>query len=123
MRRSSFVQVLAERPRDKHGLANDPGASWPTVDRVVHGLLDASLAKRAENRYRLACIGRCALGVCGECLDSSRGVHSARGLLSISSVDVPLGPAFLAGATVHTSTSDILSNAIQGLLSSVEDAE
>ncbi len=123
MRRSSFVRALAERPRDKRGLADDLGTSRSTVDRVVRELLDAGLAERAEGRYRLTCVGRCALGAYDECLDSLGGIQSARDLLSMLPNDAPLDPAFLTGATVHTSAPDIPDSAIRELFSSVENAE
>lgn len=123
MRRSSFVRSLAERPRDKRGLADDLDTSRSTVDRVVRELLDAGLAERVEGRYQLTSVGRCALGAYDECLDSLRGVHAARDLLSMLPADAPLDPAFLTGATVHTSTPNIPDSAIQELFSSIEHAE
>ncbi|ELZ91043.1 helix-turn-helix transcriptional regulator [Haloferax sulfurifontis] len=123
VRRSSFVRALAERPRDKRGLADDLDASRSTVDRVVRDLLDAGLVERADGLYRLTCVGRCALGAYDECLDSLRGVKAAQDLLSMLPTDAPLDPAFLAGASVHTSTPDIPDSAIRELFSSVESAE
>ncbi|MFC7128277.1 helix-turn-helix transcriptional regulator [Haloferax chudinovii] len=123
VRRSSFVRALAERPRDKRGLAADLDTSRSTVDRVVRDLLDAGFVERADGRYRLTCVGRCALGAYDECLDSLRGVQAARDLLSMLPTDAPLDPAFLAGASVHTSTPDIPDSAIRELFSSVESAE
>ncbi|MGB9955931.1 helix-turn-helix transcriptional regulator [Haloferax prahovense] len=123
MRRSSFVRSLAERPRDKRGLADDLDTSRSTVDRVVRELLDAGIAERSDGQYRLTCVGRRALDAYDECLDSLRGVHAARDLLSMLPADAPLDPAFLTGATVHTSTPNIPDSAIQELFSSIEHAE
>ncbi|RDZ63388.1 hypothetical protein C5B90_09575 [Haloferax sp. Atlit-12N] len=123
VRRSSFVRSLAERPRDKRELADDLDTSRSTVDRVVRELLDAGLAERSDGQYRLTCVGRRALDAYDECLDSLRGVHAARDLLSMLPADAPLDPAFLTGATVHTSTPNIPDSAIQELFSSIEHAE
>ncbi|POG56558.1 helix-turn-helix transcriptional regulator [Haloferax marisrubri] len=123
VRRSSFVRSLAERPRDKRELADDLDTSRSTVDRVVRDLLDAGVVERVEGRYQLTCVGRCALGAYDECLDSLRGVHAGRDLLSMLPADAPLELAFLTGATVHTSSPNIPDSAIRELFSSIESAE
>ncbi|KAB1193772.1 ArsR family transcriptional regulator [Haloferax sp. MBLA0076] len=122
VRRSSFLEALAERPRDKRTLAEDLETSRSTVDRVLRDLMDAGFVRHTEGVYELTLLGRCLLEAFGRYERTIDGVSSAQELLEMLPPDAPIDPVFFAGARVHTPSPEIPDSVIQQLFASVKDS-
>ncbi|KTG27733.1 helix-turn-helix transcriptional regulator [Haloferax profundi] len=123
VRRSDFLEGLAERPRDKRTLAEDLETSRSTVDRVLRDLTDVGFVRHTRSGYELTLLGRCSLEAFERYERTIEGVSNARDLLQMLPENAPLDPAFFAGARVYTPSPDIPDDVMDALFTSIEDSE
>jgi len=104
--RTELMHSLASDWKRKRDLTDALSVSRSTVDRGVRDLVDAGLAEREGDRYRLTVAGQLALSEYEQFTGRVDGALSARELLESMAGDVDVDPVVLDGATVVVRQSD-----------------